>query len=145
MTQLSYLWYNYLNSVYLSVANMDGITFCVMRGGSLVDFTNFVRRDVGSNLNIASLIERFNQCARQLLNPHLEYYMVKPVQMKLLDNAPVKYLISFSLCSQLAQGVRLCADQMKIHRPHGRTCLFGLCKGCWYVLVCVRSRAHVMS
>ena|SRR6218665_1626811 len=81
MAQLSYLWFNYLNSVYLSVANMDGITFCVMRGGSLVDFTNFVRRDVGSNLNIASLIERFNQCARQLLSPHLEYYMIKPVQM----------------------------------------------------------------
>src|SRR6218665_1210200 len=52
MTQLStYLWYNYHNSVYLSVANMEGITFCVTRGGSLVDFTNFVRREVGSNLN----------------------------------------------------------------------------------------------
>ena len=57
MRQLSYLWYNYLNSVYLSVANIDEITFCVMCGGSLVDFTNFVRRAVGSNLNIASLIK----------------------------------------------------------------------------------------
>ena len=57
----------YSRYVCLSVANMEGTTFFVTRGGSLVDFTNFVRRGVGSNFNIASLIERFNQCARQLL------------------------------------------------------------------------------
>jgi len=27
--------------------------------------------------------QQFNQCGRQLLSPHLEYYMIKHVQMKL--------------------------------------------------------------